>query len=729
MGHAQPPAINEKKADELHLYLVMTNGIAVALTSLLAIGFLIEITRFRIWHRSSFLKFLLTFTKSPLVHWIGQFHAFVIDVPYYNELYLVWGVLLFTGFGSFYSMVEYSIYTSNKKELMLMNEKVLLVNNFGTLVLLLYYTLWYTSFRFALGINSEQASAPSPQDIKGHFALILWLIWGFSLMKIVYQIASYCKIDRSYGSAHAEWVSYYMKRPENVQNFDPKTMTGCRYLVVEEKNPKVGSEPNYEIIINDKDLVTVDTVWQSKGWLLNSSGCVGDTLKEACLSFALFKMLQRRFVEECETAEANRLETRDFIRRGLLELPPGKVIGVIDMELRFLRDLFYTKYRAVLKSGLLLQFLHFGIIFTSLFGIFHILNHYKPPYYDLHLTKHGRNKDVTVTKFILFTVTAIQVWEFIHYFCSNWSKVLLVCKYVKYPKFFDHLPINMVFWVFCSIYIPGKTTNQIGQYSLLQSCKSFCCNCCYRPLFSCLGYTARVGRVKYVRLNKVQIMEAILPSLKQFLDTGLNHPMGTITAISRNRINEKLPSWACELQKPIQTVMIWHVATNFCWMINKKAKRQRKEKTNEKVVVTLSNYCAYLVVHAPELLPINTYESELISEQIVCETCDFFQGICSEKKMVETMEKVRDNEETVIGRGARLGKMLKNEIKEGGDLFTFLKEVWVELMLRLAPSETSVAHATKLANGGEFMTYMWVLLYHAGLINQSSFKDGTTSMP
>ncbi|XP_078150718.1 uncharacterized protein LOC144546046 [Carex rostrata] len=725
---ALPPDVLER----VNFDLLTTGPIAISLTGLLAMGFLAEITRFRYWRNNLFLQLLLKIAKSPIAHWIGQFQAFVLNVPYYNELYLVWGVLLVAGFSSFYSIIEHTIYTTNKKQLMPVNEGVLLVNNFGMCALLLYYSLWYTKvglwYDHAIGSAAPASSPSEPWAGRGNFTIALWGICCISIIKNLYQIFSYYFADRSYGSANTKWVSFYMKRSENIQNFNPENMTGYRYVLLETKPPKAGSPPNYEIDIKDEDLVTIEHVWRSEGRLLKSSGDLGNKLKDLCLSFALFKMLKRRFVEGCETAEANRKETQDFIRHGLLESSPERVLRVINNELRFLQDLFYTKYPTVLGFGFPVYTLLFGILFACFLGIFLKLHPYNPPTWDLQHTINNDsiNLDLIVTICILSTVMIIEVYEFTRYFFSNWSKVLLICKYVK-SQILDHLLINKLLWVFFSIYMPGKTCYQIGQYSLLECCSFHC-----RAKLKFLQYRGGAKKVKYVSSKKEKIMEAILPTLKEFLDTRFSNPdtrfsnPAKITALSRPGIEGELPPWVCELHNPIQMILIWHVATNFCWMAQNKAKRKWFVKIKEPVALNISNYCAYLVAYAPELLPINTYECTLMFERIIEETCSFFSKI-SKKGMVGKMEKVGDNDQSVIGRGAQLGKTLKNVFKENKEMWNFLEDVWVELLLLLAPSETSVEHALKLTEGGEFITYLWVLLYHAGLL-QSSFKDSTPSI-
>jgi hypothetical protein len=68
-------------------------------------------------------------------------------------------------------------------------------------------------------------------------------------------------------------------------------------------------------------------------------------------------------------------------------------------------------------------------------------------------------------------------------------------------------------------------------------------------------------------------------------------------------------------------------------------------------------------------------------------------------------------------KGLKLGK----ELEEIGDevlLWKVLAEFWAETIIYIAPSDNVKAHMERLAQGGEFLTHVWALLTHAGILKR-----------
>jgi len=68
-------------------------------------------------------------------------------------------------------------------------------------------------------------------------------------------------------------------------------------------------------------------------------------------------------------------------------------------------------------------------------------------------------------------------------------------------------------------------------------------------------------------------------------------------------------------------------------------------------------------------------------------------------------------------KGARLARHLIDE-QELALRWKILSELWAEMMLYVSPSDNARGHLEALARGGEFITQLWALLTHAGVLKR-----------
>lgn len=76
------------------------------------------------------------------------------------------------------------------------------------------------------------------------------------------------------------------------------------------------------------------------------------------------------------------------------------------------------------------------------------------------------------------------------------------------------------------------------------------------------------------------------------------------------------------------------------------------------------------------------------------------------------------HKDTIFFKGLELGKVLEDLISDGELRRKVLAEFWAEIILYVAPSDNVRGHVEQLANGGEFITHIWALLSHAGILTR-----------
>nr|CAD1819122.1 unnamed protein product [Ananas comosus var. bracteatus] len=525
-------------------------------------------------------------------------------------------------------------------------------------------------------------------------------------------------------------------------------MEGYKYLVIGEEQQAEPEPPSYEPKLrNDAAVTTVEDVWRCNGKLFKGSS--RGRYRDMCLSFALFKLIKRRFVgptidqllEKFKLSENDVLilyvfnrfdgypqvedesKSRALVRDGLLsEDDDGKrAFEVIKSELGFLRDLFHTKYPVASNPWILIcNFVLFATIAMALW---------------IAMTVDRKtNAEHPITKVLVSLLILAEMWEFISYLFSDWGKVILICKYVKNcGPAFDRYHVDKILRVILWRNLSCRSLyEKLEQFSLLNSLKSCCtCSrCCY--LLACrLPGTSRklnqrLRKEKPIRL-KAEVKKAIFLSLKKLLASESVVLTNGITTLAELGHDKQL-GWACGVgdhahadeHTHMHTIMIWHIATAFCEMKlppkNKKGEGLCREiESRAAVAISLSKYCAYLVVFAPQFLPIHSHSSKIMFKQMFDEACTACSGRICRKITYDNMVKIKfkDSDATIISKGVKLGKQLMNLVKEDAKRWELLERFWAELILFLAPSEHAMAHASKLEEGGEFITQLWALLYHA----------------
>ncbi|XBH93540.1 hypothetical protein VPH35_084444 [Triticum aestivum] len=498
------------------------------------------------------------------------------------------------------------------------------------------------------------------------------------------------------------------------QRTNPDTMEGYRYVVAGEhlwKN-NAGQPSNQSKDGNVDGITTVDQVWQCKGSLLSSK--TGLRLRDVCLSMALSKMLNRRFAGY-ELAEAELEETRDFVFRGLLAFgdePCERAFRVIGVELGFVYDLYYTRYPYLYhKARYFGLCLPVAMVTLCSWLTYQLFNKFK-----------GDVSSPDTTVFLMAVVTFLEAFQLYLHMASGWFKVALIRSYIAGQSWC--LP-RMIIGLLLRLKTLQPWEGKLGQYSLLQHYDGTRrASTCLYFMTLCLVDKAKKGRKrgKLVKLSR-QVKKAIVDSL---LESKGDLTNGT-RSLQKAGVYGRL-SWACSPGDGMvtHTILVWHVATTICKQLEP-ATLGNDDKQRSQVASDLSGYCAYLVAFAPDLLPDHSFDAESMLDKCIKEACklDLPRGAKKMKSKCEELMKISGTKEdsgaeTLVRMGGRLARELTEEIQEPALRWKVLADFWAEMMLYVAPCEDARAraHLEALARGGEFITHLWALLTHAGVLKR-----------
>ncbi|CAD6221687.1 unnamed protein product [Miscanthus lutarioriparius] len=572
-----------------------------------------------------------------------------------------------------------------------------------------------------------------------HASLVIW----------VSMLASFKFMQRfwAYQLAAGSWnlnkmVADYMyeEHSRSGPSYDPTSMKGYHYLVdwpLDESKLEARMSYAMELTVDGAQIIDIERIW-----LCNE---LSSELKDVCLSFSLFHLLRRRFFG---------------------------IFRVIEVELTFMYDFFFTKY-AVLYYGSKKASTIWSLASASLMSV---------TIYQLTasvLSNHNGSEfkdtttfDVIVTILILVCIALLEFIQVLFFWSTIWGRVSFVCHYVREQAMssrrgvctkllqkiccmrFREIILTMIIGISRSRSRSSEYyyQNKLGQYSLLESVISYnykqspCkvgllrfmnrhCSLISSPSFGHLCETNKdIIHARRIRRGHVKPAAIKLPvEVKKALVHSLLRTQGVLangeSSLVYNEVHDLL--WACRhnmlsdsginsyLDKENQThiILTWHIATCYCEVQTLKCLSPRVGgalKLHLDVATILSKYCAYLVVSAPKLLPGHHYDSSLVFDAVAVEAAQFLQKV---EDKYEALRSLPESTETsIFRRGMKLGRQL--EEMEDDKCWKVLADFWAEMLLYVAPSENVKEHIETLTNGGEFITHWWALLTHAGILKR-----------
>ncbi|KAL0012427.1 hypothetical protein SO802_007535 [Lithocarpus litseifolius] len=685
------------------------------LLTTLVIAFL---TVFGSWRRRSHslkLKYSIWASYLLSTYLINYTMGLMKSVTFHDEFFAVWATFLIMFLGSPDCISAYSLEDSEHRKR-------------HNLELFLQY--FWLGWLIVVHSNKPKLMIP------------LYLIYFLSLRRTGDRAEALELASKSYGLVrNTKLVADFMEVESNKEGdgADPTCMKGYKYLVKGEKKAMVKVKaPHYYMQFETTDghkVITIDMIWQCKGRLLSSAGDPDGRLKDICLSYALYRLLCRRFAKY-SFSESSQLMTWNFVRYGLLSKGDDheRAFRVIELELGFLYDLFYTKYPVLFAKGLplLRNFELILVISIGCWAVAPILINYQ--------RREGPRLGALVTGVILVAILFMEIVQLFVVNFSDWAKVQWLCYYVKKPLWHNKC-IEMIIRVICHKNLLKPWDRKLAQYSLLESFSHNPSVLLYNRCTSPYIDKPRSGLKLSAHVTlPMGVKKAIIHSLK----TNGQRLTNGVVSLQRNGVN--VLSWACELPTQTHVIMVWHIATSLCELnlssqviVTGEQVNEQRESEDFIVATKLSKYCAYLVAFAPRLLPDHPYITEFIFDHVVVEAREKLKGceksICQKmfnlckddrkkrisEKMLTLGKEVGDQE--IIVKGAKLAKYLIETIKNNELRWRILAELWAEMMLFVAPSDDETAHAEHLAMGGEFVTHLWALLSHAGILKRDSAQD------
>ncbi|TVU43352.1 hypothetical protein EJB05_09814, partial [Eragrostis curvula] len=177
--------------------------------------------------------------------------------------------------------------------------------------------------------------------------------------------------------------------------------------------------------------------------------------------------------------------------------------------------------------------------------------------------------------------------------------------------------------------------------------------------------------------------------------------------LKRNGCDETLRG---SLEKPFdESILLWHVATDFCFHC------KSTSRNIASLCRDISNYMVHLLFDNPEMLMPGTRRSLFTDAYNELEAILQGKDISSldEKEITKLIIDKVESTEGIIHEAWVLAQELMNLGDE--KMWEVIKGVWIEMLCFSAGRCRGYLHIKSLGSGGEYLTFVSLLMSHAGL--------------
>ena len=471
----------------------------------------------------------------------------------------------------------------------------------------------------------------------------------------------------------------------------------------------------------------------------------GATIQDAYIFFKNFEQLFADLILHVE--DKVMAKSQSFFQNASC----SEAFKVIEVELGFLFDIFYTKaFMFYSLKGGLLRILSF---FCTVSALLVFLKIDKQAY---------KTADVITTYILLGGGTMLEICALLVLLKSDWTMLWL--------SNHSNIVVDLMYGAISLIPWPEKKrwSNTMAQHSLITGCfikhkKRHCPK--VRPKGTKFEHSADVS----TDLKKL-IFEQLLEKSRSASDF---EACKELRAFRGDRVVKNAKCSNCEDKEkqrthesaeiesdPVledarciyeiskddrkiveesvkvefdQSVLLWHIATSLCDNYDRNTTQNPVICLNHEASKLLSDYMLYLLIDRPFMLP------KGIARVRYGETCaeafNFFEdgksifdvnqaysNILEVNTEVSPREVKGDRSKSVLFDGCRLAKSLQR--LNTGKKWELISRVWLEMLCYAANKCRWNDHAKLLCHGGELLTHVSLLMAHLGISEKLKILKG-----
>ncbi|KAH6784851.1 hypothetical protein C2S52_009810 [Perilla frutescens var. hirtella] len=492
--------------------------------------------------------------------------------------------------------------------------------------------------------------------------------------------------------------------------------------------PKPDSGPNYAQLMEEYsaleashvpvkiDIVRETAIANGEHIITSSVAETLDSLGIVLKGYHFFDVFKRLVVDHRFS-----FQERDDSRFFFFNRTAADAFRVMEVELNFLYDVLFTKMGLVhCKIGYLCRLLATALL-AACFQQFashphHNINHF----------------DEIVTYILLVGAVGLDVVGVFKLVFSDW---VIVSAKEKVAKVLIRLPFGRR---------EQRWSDSMAQHSFI----SFCLKEEQRfrwlnKIADFFGMKETLDELRYKekKLCRVELKRLVFNELraKALLDAKTTkmdkdiHSARGYNVLSDYPSHYYYPSISASLSDEAEydeSLLLWHIATELCYFTSSGGNENRE------FCKVLSDYMLYLLVMRPTLMSTVAGIAQIRFQDTCKEANKFFKRWQSEiktdkqacDKLLAVKTVVKPNE--VKGDRSKSllfdACILANDLKKLSEdkRWEMMSRVWVELLSYGASRCRASDHARQLSHGGEFITFVWLLMVHFGLGEQFRIEAG-----
>ncbi|KAJ1407093.1 hypothetical protein SESBI_24622 [Sesbania bispinosa] len=408
------------------------------------------------------------------------------------------------------------------------------------------------------------------------------------------------------------------------------------------------------------------------------------------------------------------------------------VFEVMEVELGFMYDLFYTKAAAIYSfMGCVLRFVTLSCNISVLCAFFSMEKNQYP------------KVDVFITGVLLLGAIILEIYSVILLLSSDWTMLWLS----KHKNRVTSKAISLIQFV-----KRKRWSNSIGQFNLISFCllqarKQKCRIPCFKVGLKCCLARMIIGVWQSYQKYKHSDFEIVTPDLKEII---FQHFINKIKEVNKEervkdeelakditgfcndkgakvlesfKYSNKL-GWSVGVEFD-QSILLWHVATDICYnsVSVEEDTNNGRSLTPREASKLLSEYMVYLLVMRPSMMPNGIGEirfqdtcaeaTEFVEDRYSIkwekEVCQKLLKVSSEIEKVKPLKVKGDRSKSVLFDACRLAKQIRelsdDEDWETKKMWELISQVWVEMLGYAASHCQGIHHAQELRHGGELLTH------------------------